>query len=81
MREALCFRENLIANLKEDVVSSSSGKQVGGYCISIESIGSEGNEFMIQIISSFSVNDSYAGSKVIASSTGRLRCLEEKRTE
>lgn len=78
-RKAICFREKLIIALKDE--STSPSKPIGGYCISMEGIGREGNEFMVQVLSSLSVKDSFAGSKVLSSTTSKLHCLEEKRTE
>ncbi|XP_048513854.1 uncharacterized protein LOC105685677 isoform X1 [Athalia rosae] len=79
LRKALCFQERLIVSLKDNLTSDT--KPVGGYCISVEGIGSEGQEFMIQVLSSLTVNDRFAGLKVIGSTTAKLHCLEEKRTE
>nr|XP_033335997.1 uncharacterized protein LOC117226106 [Megalopta genalis] len=54
---------------------------IGGYCILVESIGPQTHEFLVQMQSSMSVDGHFGGTKVISSTTSKLHCLEEKRTE
>ena len=78
-REALCFRENLLIVLKDEIGNCT--KPVGGYSISAESFGAHGFEFLIHVVSSMKVDGFFGGSKVISSVTENFHCLEEKRNE
>ncbi|RLU23669.1 hypothetical protein DMN91_003875 [Ooceraea biroi] len=79
-RTALCFRETLIIGVKNG--SGTNGtKQVGGYCIQVESVGPEGREFLVHVHSSMTVDGYFSGTKLISSMTEKLQCLEEKHTE
>ncbi|XP_076763629.1 ciliogenesis-associated TTC17-interacting protein [Xylocopa sonorina] len=78
-REALCFRESLMICLKNKSIKDTN--PIGCYCILVESIGPEGQEFLVHVQSSMSVDGHFGGSKVISTVTSKFHCLEEKRTE
>jgi hypothetical protein len=56
-------------------------KQIGGYCIQVESVGPQGREFLVHMHSSMNLDGYFSGTKLISSMTENLQCLEEKRTE
>lgn len=78
-RKSLCFRENLLVFLKNNIENCT--QPVGGFSISVEKIGALGLEFLVHAVSSMKVDGFFGGSKVIGSVTEQFHCLEEKRNE
>ncbi|XP_043664300.1 ciliogenesis-associated TTC17-interacting protein-like [Vespula pensylvanica] len=74
--KAVCFKETLLICLKNEIVT-----HIGNCCISIESIGPQKHEFLINTKFCINIDDHFGGSKVVCSSTNKFNCLEEKRTE
>ncbi|KAK2580507.1 hypothetical protein KPH14_006242 [Odynerus spinipes] len=75
----LCFKETLLLCLKDDLATEVDS--VGNCCISVESIGPQKSEFLINIKFCMDINNHFGGSKIICSATDEFDCLEEKRTE
>lgn len=71
-REALCFRDTLIIELK---IGQANKKPVGGYCILVDSMGPHTREFQIHVQSSMTIDGHFGGSKMINSSTEKFHCL------
>ncbi|XP_047343858.1 ciliogenesis-associated TTC17-interacting protein-like [Vespa velutina] len=76
---ALCFKETLLICLKNEIITQINS--IGNCCISVERIGPQKHEFLINTKFCINTDDYFGGSKVVCSSTNKFNCLEEKRTE
>ncbi|XP_058800491.1 uncharacterized protein LOC131669556 [Phymastichus coffea] len=79
MQKSLCFRERLEVFHKDN--SSEKLELIGQYSVSVESIGTRNQEFLVHIFLSMTVNNHLIVSKLTSSATKELHCLQEKKYE